>query len=289
MINNNLQTDSTVQIFGDLANDIAREINKVRTNPLSYIEILENIINNNFKDPKNQKIVFKKNGNKILLEEGKPAFLEAIEFLKSAEPVQELQSSNGLGQAAVDHVIDIGVAGIFSHIGANHSTVISRVEKYCEWDFGLAENIVFNESDAVETVVSLIVDDGNIDRTQRENLFNKNFKYFGLAAGDHFSESNNCVVCLLASNIRELKSDPIFSKIDENFQNDHSELLPKRTNFDNSKNPMQEVDKDAPDDAVSVSYAFKQTTYNGKEFKTSQKIYSLKNGGSHIVEVVYDD
>lgn len=289
MINNNIQTDSTVQIFSDLANDIAREINKVRTNPLSYVDILENIINNNFKDPKNPKVILKKNGNRILLEEGKMALVEAIDFLKIVEPVQELESNNLLGQAAVDHVIDIGVAGLFSHIGTNNSTVVSRVEKYCEWDYGLAENIVFNESDAVETVVALIVDDGNIDRTQRDNLFNKNFKYFGLAAGDHFSESNNCAVCLFASNIREIKSDPIISKIEENNKNEFLELLPKRTNFDSSRNPMQEVDNDAPDDAVSVSYASKQTTYNGKEFKTSQKIYSLKNGGSHIVEIVYDD
>jgi uncharacterized protein YkwD len=291
MINNNLQTDSTIQIFTDLTFEIAREINKVRTNPSSYINILENYLNNNFKDSNNPKIFYKKNGNRILLDEGKSAVSDAINYLKNASAVDELQINNFLGQAAVDHVIDIGVAGIFSHIGTNNSTVISRVEKYCEWDFGLAENIVFNECDPEEIVAAMIVDDGNSDRSQRLNLFNKHFKYIGIAAGDHFSESNNSVVCLFASNIREIKSQPfiITTKENENEQSEFQELLPIRTNFENSRNHMQEVDKDAPDDAVSVSYCSKQSIYNGKEVKTNQKIYSLKNGGSHIVEVIYDD
>ena len=54
----------------------------------------------------------------IETEEGPVAYLEAIEFLKTQEPVHPLAWSKELEQAAADHVRDVGARGEMTSIGA---------------------------------------------------------------------------------------------------------------------------------------------------------------------------
>lgn len=282
-----METEQAIKIYSEISNQLFVEINKIRTNPKSYISILQEIINNNF-DKNDDKILIKDENKRIILEEGKQAFINAIEYLSKIDSVAELKISSELSQAAVDHVTDIGIHGIFSHDGSDGIGLIKRVERYCEWDTALAENILFNEDQAQNILIGFIVDDGDSTRTQRNNIFNDEYKYIGLSSGDHFSEMNNCTVVVFAVNTRPKGTKPIIYEKEVDLKS-KSKFHPKKTSFNESNNYMQEQDPDAPDDALSVKYQSRQIVVEEENYKVTQKIYTLKDGSTHIVEVIKKD
>jgi uncharacterized protein YkwD len=64
----------------------------------------------------------------------------------------------------------------------------SRIEKYCHYNSGgIGENVAQEfpyqgRNHALETIVSLIIDDGVKDRGHRGSIFSKDFRYFGCAS-----------------------------------------------------------------------------------------------------------
>jgi uncharacterized protein YkwD len=49
--------------------------------------------------------------------------------------------------------------------------MVSRVEKYGSWSGSIAENIDMGNSNSVDIVIALIVDDGVPTRGHRNNIF----------------------------------------------------------------------------------------------------------------------
>lgn len=174
--------------FQGLARGVWQAQNQLRKSPQSFIPKLEARLQ-----------YFQ--GNKyclpgkipLITNEGPSAVKEAIEFLRKQQPIAELVQKDGLRQAAQDHANDIGPKGLVSHSGSDGSSMTTRIERYGEWSGQIGENIEFGSFDPDEVVINLLIDDGNMNRGHRKNIFNTNFKVTGVAAQEH-KEMEVCVV-----------------------------------------------------------------------------------------------
>ena len=259
--------------FSSLAKQIFIEQNKIRVNPQSYIPKLESYLTKF-----NENILYLINENPLNTYEGKSAIEEAILFLKSQKPLYEYQYKNELSFAAQDHLKDISLKGLTSHDGSNGSQLPERIEKYIEWDDLIGESLDFGFYNPENIILSLLIDDGVKERYQRSNLFSEEFKYCGIACGNH-RDLNTCCVIIYSKNLRKLGEK---CNNGVNYINDYIERTLNRTK---NNNIYQENDIDAPNDTVDVKIVKEVKKVNGYDKNIMKKIYLLKDNSYHIVEI----
>ena len=133
----------------------------------------------------------------IQLEEGRSAYVEAIEHIKrmpKATNMQPLLWSELLERAAIDHQQDLMETGDMGAIGSDGSTYKERIEKYCRWGGSIFQALDFGPRQApVEVVIAWIVDDGNPKRTSRTNMFSVKQRHFAASFGEHIDAENCCI------------------------------------------------------------------------------------------------
>lgn len=260
--------------------DFVLELNKFRLNPSSFVPHLESL-----KPLYKEKILYRPGEIPIATVEGVEAVNEAIDFIKDlTEPLPEFEVSESLNNAARAHCNDIGFKGISSHEGTDGSTVMDRIERFCEWGGCILENLDFGSRTGLSSLISLIVDDGVPSRGHRLNLLNKDAKYIGVAAGFH-REYQTCVVSDYSGSIRE-KNKPYHTEemiLEIKEKNKQKARAPPQEKV--IKNPYQVEDEDAPDETVAVKTIKHIKYFEDKPFKVTKKVYTLSNGTQHIVEV----
>ena len=260
--------------FEELEKEIFQEQNRVRTQPQSYIEKLERA-EKFFKD----KIFRHPAEIPIETNEGVDGVYNAIEFLKSQKPLQPLTYSKELSQAAKDHAADIGSKGLSTHEGSNGQGLFDRIEKYIEWDGAIAENMEFCYKFAENIVMNLIIDDGSEQKVQRENLFDPEFKFSGIACDTH-KTFKICTVINYAKGLHQIGEEP--TDVVDSVQ----EYIDRTKDKDKKNvNAFQKDDLDAPDNTVSVKIVKVQKTIKDEQKNLTRKIYLLDDGRQHIVEV----
>lgn len=181
--------------------EFIKEVNRIRTQPQSYIPYLEEKIKyfkgNIYEQP-----------GEIPLEtqEGAKAVTEAINFLKKQEKLHPLEENKLLSQSAKDHVNDIGPKGLTDHIGSDSSEPKDRMERYLQWSKKNGENIDFGSKSGIDSVISFVIDDGVSSRGHRGNIFDKKFNFIGVSGGYH-KVFSTCLVVTFVAEIKDSKDE----------------------------------------------------------------------------------
>ena len=163
---------------------VINETNRIRSNPKSYIPILESYIKyfdgNILEKPDTD--------TGIETQEGAFAYQEAINFLKSQKPIEPLIYDEEVSKASQELSDLMGKTG-----NTEDNNIEERISKYVDWDVAISENIDFGGFTGEDVIINLLVDDGVEDRSHRSNLFNTKIKYFGVGTSFH-KEYDICTV-----------------------------------------------------------------------------------------------
>lgn len=259
--------------YEEIESDLFQLHNELRTKPQNFLPKLRNLLPY-FKD----KIFTVPGEDPIQTFEGASAVEEAINFLKSQKPVPELTLNDEITKSCRDHIEDIGPKGMTTHEGSDGSNIGDRIEKYCEWDGAVAENMDFGFKKAENILLNMIIDDGVKERFQRNNLFNPMFQKIGIGVGEH-KIYGICAVVGYCKDVRPIGSEP------NDVADFISEYIKNTMNKNKEKNIFQEEDPDAPDNTVSIKIDKKSKEIKGKIKKITKKIYTLDTGAQHIVEI----
>ena len=277
--------------YEEIEQDIFQCHNECRENPQSSISKLKEI-QPYFKD----KIYHHPLEDAITTYEGADIIEEATQYLKTLKPINTLIYSEEISKACRDHIADIGHKGLTDHIGSDGSNITDRIEKYCEWDGIVGENLDFGFREGSNILMNMIMDDGVKERCQRRNIFNREFKFIGVGVGPH-KTFGVCAVVGYAKNIRKLGSEPddvsewikkfyYKDKKDEDVDNNiNSEYMYNSAERNNVINEYKFIDADAPDNSVSANITKKIKFINEEQKKYTKKTFLLKNGINHIIEI----
>ncbi len=171
---------------------VVREINKIRRFPKEYAKYLRAL------GARFEGTLWRLQDHvPIRTNEGRPAIIEAAEFLEQVEPVMELITyTEALHLAARDHVLDQGPTGDTGHVGTDGSRPSDRIRRYGTPVSLSGEVINYGDETPRMTVIQLVIDDGVKDRGHRHNLFDRRFKAAGASIGFHKEYGTMVVVDL---------------------------------------------------------------------------------------------
>jgi uncharacterized protein YkwD len=168
--------------------EVLDELNLARTDPKRYAGFLAELrpyFNGNHLHRPGQPI--------LITKEGVAAVDEAIDFLRTTQPLPALTLSRGLSLAAESHVDD-QQSGAMGHTGSDNSQPWDRMNRYGTWQDEVAENIAYGGYSTRGVVVQLIVDDGVPGRQHRANMFNPKYRVAGVGCGTHARLHDMCVI-----------------------------------------------------------------------------------------------
>ena len=119
--------------------------------------------------------------------EGDIALTDAIDFLKEQTPLPTLTENKKLQKIALEYAEDLIHYGNFTkpHIDSLNKTPTERISKVLKWSKMVGECIAIGEKTAIDIVLSLIIDDGNEERSNRKVILNKDAKMVGVVCVPH--------------------------------------------------------------------------------------------------------
>ena len=148
-------------------------INKIREDPASYADIIEdsiqNIIENQDDEEGKPKIIYKKKV-KVALTRGEPAFREAAEILRNIESLPPLEFKNDICVPLPDNENEIKDSSYLRE-------QVNILRETTNIDVFFKDLIKLPDVSAL----LMIVDDGEKNAGRKRNaVLNKNFKYIGI-------------------------------------------------------------------------------------------------------------
>jgi Ca2+-binding EF-hand superfamily protein/uncharacterized protein YkwD len=172
-----------------LGEQVLAEINLCRSNPGKYAEKLRATL-----EYYEGNILSKPGSVPIETEEGPDSVNECIDQLNATDPLPLIRWSVPLASAAQVHVDDIGPAGEMGHLGTDNSDAGDRIERFCQWEGTIGENIDYGSTNAEDIVVNMLIDDGVSSRGHRNNILKPEHLFAGIADGDHRDMEHLCVI-----------------------------------------------------------------------------------------------
>ena len=179
--------------------ELVNEINRVRVNPSSYVDRIENC-----KAYFNGKILKMPDSNVgIKTQEGVDAYDECIQFLRSAEPSEETTPSKGLTKIA-NELLTV-VQRDPTQIGSVDMNEI--IDRYGSFTGAFNRVMECGGATPQQVVINLLVSDGDRSRSQRNVLLNKAVKRIGVASGKHDIYRNASIIILCTKFENSVDSD----------------------------------------------------------------------------------
>jgi hypothetical protein len=169
---------------------VFEELNKARTNPRSFVSIL-----NEHRKYLDKEGILKLPGRiPIKTHEGQAIFDDASKYLETVEPQPPFILSEAMCKAAQDMVNMNGPVGKLGHQGVDNSTVGKRIAKYGHWEKMVGESLDFGNTNPQMVVLCQLLDDGVPSRNHRKSVFNPELKYVGIGFGPHAKLTTMCVI-----------------------------------------------------------------------------------------------
>ena len=151
-----------------LQSEVFKWLNRARREPQQFVDhlttYLVHVKSNVYTNPVT--------GVKLQLKEGIAAIKECIQYLRSLKPMEPVQLNEQLVERAKTHSEDLGLTGAAGHESSSGLGLIERMGECVPASNLVGENICVLESDGLSIVLDWLIDDGNLERTQRKNIFN---------------------------------------------------------------------------------------------------------------------
>lgn len=148
--------------------ELIKEINYVRQYPKVYAQIISQYMAEKSK----------KNGG--LEPDEYKALVELIEQLNKMKPVQTLNPTQCIYQAAKKHGLDMKAKAFVAHTGSDNSEPEDRMEKTCKNIISSGENIGGGDFSPRISLFELLIDDGISGRGHRENILRAEWSSIGV-------------------------------------------------------------------------------------------------------------
>lgn len=117
-----------------------------------------------------------------------------VKELKATKKMQALQLSKPLTEVARIHAQDMGKKDLTSHDSSNGTPFHERVRNHSKAKGMIAENCSYGYDQALDIVMSLLIDDGIKSLGHRKNILEPNYKWVGIAIEPHQTYQINCVM-----------------------------------------------------------------------------------------------
>lgn len=117
-----------------------------------------------------------------------------VKELKATKKMQALQLSKPLTEVARIHAMDMGKKGLTGHDSSNGTPFHERVRKHSKAKGMIAENCSYGYDQALDIVMSLLIDDGIKSLGHRKNILEPKYKWVGIAIEPHQTYQINCVM-----------------------------------------------------------------------------------------------
>jgi hypothetical protein len=154
--------------FVAFARSVLDEINQARINPTKYATRLEALMKESF-DHFNDTTFYYDN-YALKLKEGKPAFLEAVKYLKNLRPLPSFRTANGVRKSAEDLLSSAQLHdGERTSMSKKLADINFRMNKYGAALGDLNEIIDYGGFTAELVAISFIICDGDPMRKERKN------------------------------------------------------------------------------------------------------------------------
>jgi uncharacterized protein YkwD len=185
-----LNTAANASYLSTLEKEIILETNKLRSNPVKYAKEYIEPLAKNYKN----RMLYYPGDKPLLTKEGVSALHECVRELKKQPSLPILNPSSGLSKAANDHVKDQSRTGRTGHAGGDRSSTRDRIERYGDWSIRIAENIAYGGISAQQIVIYLLIDDGVKSRGHRKTFLHPDYRFVGVATGNHPHYGNMTVM-----------------------------------------------------------------------------------------------
>lgn len=246
--------------FTEVEKSVVEEHNNLRRDPKSYVSLLNRAMT-----------YFRRNNvlhyigeTPFKTKEGKPGVQDAIRFIEKCSPVPELKASHELSLAAKDYLADIQK----DESAELETRCYERIEKFCEWDISCSQNLSFGLVKGENILTNLIINDGDGMKYSRQNLFDPELRYIGVAAGPS-RLYEVCVVIYYASRVRKLNTI-----VDEkDYYSDYINVC--------DKVKARKIDITKARNTIEKEF---ETKVNNKTKKILKSIYEFEDGSTYIVE-----
>lgn len=216
-----------------LAETVAAELNRLRTDPAAYADWLEGL--SQYYDGQ---VLALPGEDPIRTREGVGALQEAIASLRTMQSLPPMTLSAGMSYAAQAHVADTGAQGVVGSVGTDGSSPSDRAKRYGTFKGGFVELLSYGKKTATAVILQLVLNDGDPNRGLREELLNPKNRFIGVACGSHASRGAMCVI--EASGQYTEKSEVAASKV-QSLETSESQSKPQAQTAKTTPKPVVQV------------------------------------------------
>lgn len=262
----------------NFCSNLLKEINIVRINPSEYADKLLSY-EKYFKD----KILRLPGQTAVMTYEGFTAFKEAAKELKALKNLNPLVLNSYLVRIAEDALEEVNSKGGDIDVNLDLDKLISRHGRIVG---NFSEAIDYGSASPEMVVINLLVDDGDSNRGNRNNILNPKFKILGLANGSH-KKYKHMTVLTYARHFFA-KGEEISNDLSDDNYEDNNNLSDKKATSHNKYSDEGNKNKGFPKKSFDYTEEVIKSSYS-KDTKNYGNLSSSNSNSNKVFVESYNN